>query len=172
MKILPSFVLLAFLSSAAFAQTPPEDVGGAKAAIAAVPARLRDGIVKITADNGKPNPPAWYIVAKNDSGEVYSVTVAQGQVTEEKPSLNLRALFTAPASINLSKIAVGSDGAWQAAQTYSAEKGKTLGSVSYALEQKGRDAAPVWSVWCYTKDGSYIGFLEVLATNGSVISSE
>ncbi len=45
---------------------------------------------KISADNGTPNPPAWYIVAKTGNGEVFSVTVAQGQLVEEKPSLNLR----------------------------------------------------------------------------------
>ena len=55
---------------------------------------------------------------------------------------------------------------------YSAKKGKTLDSVSYALQQKGRDAAPVWAVWCYAADGGYIGYLELLATTGAIVSSE
>ncbi len=145
---------------------------GVKTAIAAVPAYLRDGIVKISADNGTPNPPAWYIVAKTGNGEVFSVTVAQGQLVEEKPSLNLRALFAAPAAINLARLTIGSDGAWAAAQNYSQSKGKTLGSVSYALEQKGQDAAPLWSIWAYTKDGSYIGYFQLLADTGTVINAE
>lgn len=151
---------------------PTSNEGGVKAAIDAVPMRLRNNIVKISADNGTPNPPAWYIVAKTDNGEVYSVTVKAGQVIEEKPSLNLRALFTAPAAIDLTQLAVGSDGAWAAAQNYCQSKGRKLGSVSYALEQKGRNAAPLWSIWCYGGDGGYIGYLEILASNGTVISSE
>ena len=145
---------------------------GALAAIEAVPVYLRDGIVKITADNGTPNPPTWYITAKNGSGEAYSVTVSQGQLVEEKPSLNLRALLTNPSTINRARLRVGSNGAWTAAEQYVLKKGKTLGSVSYVLEQKGRDAAPIWSIWCYGRDGSSIGYLQVLADTGTVINAE
>jgi hypothetical protein len=145
---------------------------GVKAAIDVVPAHLRDGIVKISADNGTPNPPAWYFIAKTGNGEVFSVTVAQGQVVEEKPSLNLRALFAMPATINLARLTVGSNGAWAAAQNYAQSKGKTLGSVSYVLEQKGKDAAPLWSIWCYDKGGSSIGYFQLLADTGAVINAE
>lgn len=170
MKSPPALAL--FLASTVWLFAQPANPDGVKAAIAAVPAHLRDGIVKITADNGNPNPPTWYIVAKNAGGEVFSVSVADGQVTEEKPSLNFRALFTQPAPIDLARLSVGSDGAWTIAQNYASKKGRALGSVSYALEQKGRAAAPLWSVWCYAPDGSYIGYLEILATTGAVISSE
>lgn len=170
MKPFLCLVVCSFVASVLPAQTA--DADGALSAISAVPERLRNGIVKLSADNGTPNPPAWYFVAKNDSGEVFSITVTDGQVTSEKPFLDLRALFTAPAAINLSKLQIGSNGAWAAAQKYAAGRGKTLASVSYALEQKGRDAVPLWSVWCYAADGSYIGFLEILATTGAVVSSE
>lgn len=149
-----SFLILCLTSLSAVAQFQPPSPGavpptvaqngnpdGVKAAIAAVPAYLRDGIVKVSADNGTPNPPAWYFTAKTGNGEVYSVTVAQGQVVAEKPSLNLRALLTNPSEINLARLTVGSNGAWAAAQNYTQSKGRTLGSVSYVLEQKGRDAA-------------------------------
>lgn len=145
---------------------------GLKAAIDVLPAYLRDGIVKVSADNGTPNPPAWYFIAKTGNGEAYSVTVSQGQVVEEKPSLNLRALFTMPSTINLARLKVGSNGAWAAAQNYAQSKGKTLGNVSYILEQKGQDAAPLWSIWCYTQDGSSIGYFQLLADTGAVINAE
>lgn len=148
------------------------DPDGVKAAIAAVPSYLRDGIVKISADNGTPNPPAWYVIAKTGNGEVYSVTIAQGQVVEEKPSLNLRALFASPAAINLARLNVGSNGAWAAAEKYAQSKGKTLGNLSYVLEQKGQDAAPLWSIWCYTPDGYSIGYFQLLADTGTVINAE
>jgi hypothetical protein len=149
-----------------------ENPDGLKAAIAAVPVFLRDGIVKVSADNGTPNPPAWYFIAKTGNGEAYSVTVVDGQVTEQKPSLNLRALFAMPTTINLARLSVGSNGAWAAAVNYAQSKSKTLGSVSYVLEQKGQDAAPVWSIWCYTRDGYSIGYFQLLADTGKVFNAE
>ncbi|HRJ73848.1 MAG TPA: hypothetical protein PLS03_16615 [Terrimicrobiaceae bacterium] len=169
------FLLPAMLLACAAAKTTaqdPVDARGARAALAAVPAKFQSGIVKLSADNGNPNPPEWYIVAKTQDGVVYSLTISAGQVVSEKPSLNLRALVTDPSPIDVSRVAVGSEGAWQAAEKYSLSKGKTLGSVSYALQQKGRDAAPIWSVWCYGPGGGYIGLLEILATTGAVVSSE
>ena len=184
MAALRTLLLVLGLSSNLFAQfQPPTGVpggvpskaanpNGALAALALVPPIYLDDILKISADNGTPNPPAWYILAKKTEGEVFSITVSQGQITEEKPSLNLRALLGDPTGIDLSKVAVDSNGAWGASMAYCTKKGKSLGSVSYALQQKGRDAAPVWAVWCYAEDGGYIGYLELLATTGAVVSSE
>lgn len=150
----------------------PVNPDGAKAALALVPATYGDGILKLSADNGTPNPPTWYILAKKTEGEIYSITISQGQITEEKPSFNLRALLGNPTAIDLSKVTIGSNGAFEIAGGYCAKKGRKLASVSYALQQKGPDAAPVWAVWCYGGDGSYIGYLEILATTGDVVSSE
>jgi hypothetical protein len=140
--------------------------------MALVPPTYGDGILKVSADNGTPNPPVWYILAKKTGGEVFSISVSQGQITQEKPSLNLRALLGNPAPINLSKVQVDSNGAWNVAVGYCTQKGRNLGSVSYALQQKGPDAVPVWSVWCYGEDGGYIGYVELLATTGAIVSSE
>lgn len=178
MAQLRSLLLVLCVSAGAFAQfqppgaEPAANPGGANAAIALVPPLYGDGIIKVTADNGTPNPPAWYILAKKTEGEVFSITVSQGQITEEKPSLNLRALVGNPTPINLAKVAIDSNKAWDIAFGYSAKLGKTLGSVSYALQQKGPDAAPVWAIWCYDEAGSDIGYLEILATTGAVVSSE
>jgi hypothetical protein len=179
MKLLRSlFLTLAVLPLAAWGQFQPPpsadaaNPDGAKAALAMVPMRYSGGILKLSADNGTPNPPAWYILAKKAEGEIFSITIAQGQITQEKPSFNLRALVGNPSPIDLGKVLIGSDDAWKVAQGYSAKKGRELGSVSYALQQKGPDAAPVWAVWCYGEGGGYIGYLEILATTGAVVSSE
>jgi hypothetical protein len=154
------------------AENVPANPGGALAALALVPPKYGDGILKLSADNGTPNPPTWYILAKKTDGEVYSLSVAKGQIIQEKPSLNLRALLGNPTPINLSKVKVDSTGAWNVAMGYCTQKGRTLGSVSYVLQQKGADAVPVWGVWCYGPDGGYIGYVELLATTGAIVSSE
>ncbi len=169
MKYLALLFTVAFAASLSAQTTPGGDV---LSAIQAVPPGLRSSILKISADNGTPNPPMWYLLARKDEGELVSIAVAQGQITEQKPTLNLRALVTDPSPINLDKLSIGSDGAWTAAEKYCDTKQKELGSVSYALQQKGPDAAPIWSVWCYDGRGRYIGMIELLATTGAVISSE
>lgn len=150
------------------------DPGGAKAALAALPEKYRHGVLKISADSGNPNPPAWYIIAKNaDAGDAnYSVTVTGGAVTAEKPSLDLRELLGHPTVIDLGAVALDSTQAFEEASTKSTAAGHTLGTVSYVLQQQGGDAAPVWSIWCYGPDGSYFGEMKILATTGAVIATD
>lgn len=169
-NLLASLLAVSLLS---FIPAHAADKGGGEAALNALPAKYRDGVLKLSADNGTPNPPTWYIVAKNsnEGGALYTITIEGGQVVRERLSLNLRALI-ANSPINLRKVRVGSDDAWNAAVKYCDRRGRKLGSVSYALEQHGGDASPVWSVWCYDLGGSYIGLIKILATNGSIISNE
>jgi hypothetical protein len=150
-----------------------QDSGGALAALNALPQKYRDGVLKLSADNGTPNPPQWYITALNSdaSNTIHSIIITDGQITSEKLSLDLRsAMQNSP--LNLGAIRIGSTEAWNAAAGYCRGKGKTLSSVSYVLQQQGKDATPLWSIWCYDKGGSYIGFLKLLATTGTVISSD
>lgn len=44
--------------------------------------------------------------------------------------------------------------------------------MSYVLQQTGADSAPVWQIWCYDRGGRYFGYLEIAATNGTVISTD
>jgi hypothetical protein len=44
--------------------------------------------------------------------------------------------------------------------------------VSLALRQKGGSSAPIWSVWCHGPSGSCQGLLQMLATDGTVISND
>jgi len=162
---------LILLSSFGVAQAA--DPNSALTAIAALPPKYQNGILKVSADNGTPNPDTWYILAKNSSqeGAMYQVGVSQGEIVSEKISLDLRAAIT-DSPINMSKVRIDSDGAWAAGAKYSASKGKKLGNASYALQQQGRDAAPIWSIWCYDAKVRYIGLVKILATTGAVVSSE
>lgn len=166
-------LLTSLLLIAGFATLHAADPGGGIAALEALPPQYRDGVLKLSADNGVPNPKTWYVVAKNSrqNGAMYQVAIAQGQIVSEKISLDLRAAIK-DSSIDLSKVLVDSDGAWAAGARYCSSKGRTLGNASYALQQQGRDAAPVWSIWCYDANVKYIGLVKVLATTGAVISSE
>jgi hypothetical protein len=148
--------------------------GGFLDAVQILPPEYRQGLVKVSADDGKPNPETWYFLARNavKANDVYALEVTNGALTLEKPSFDFRALLGKPTSISLPRIQIDSLGAWDIAATFSQSRGRQLGSVSYVLEQKGTSAAPVWSVWCYDPKGADIGEIQILATNGSIISSD
>ncbi len=147
--------------------------GGFLDTIQVLPPEYRRGIVKVSADDGNPNPETWYFQARNanKANDVYSLEVTNGVLNLEKPSFNLGALLGKPTPINLAKLEIDSLGAWDIAVDYCRSHGKRLGTVSYVLEQEGASAAPIWSVWCYDPAGNDIGELQILATNGSIISA-
>ena len=164
---------LSLILAAGFGPLQAADPNAALAAIAALPAKYQGGVMKVSADNGVPNPPTWYIVAKNarQDNAMYQIGITQGQIVSEKISLDLRTAIR-DSAINLGKVQVDSDGAWAIAAQYCERKGKRLGNASYALQQEGADSAPVWSIWCYDARVKYIGLIKILATNGAVVSSE
>lgn len=169
-------LLLAFFASAISLTSHAQEMDpkGAIAAMDALPLNYRDGILKLSADNGDPNPLQWYILAKNSrrGDRIYSITVADGQIIAEKPSLDFREILNESTAITLADISVDSGQAFAIAQRHAEAAGKKLGSVSYVLEQKGQGAVPVWSIWCYDPAVKYFGYLQILATTGAVISSE
>lgn len=173
-KTVRKFFLMFSLCAAAWASLHATDPKGAIAALDALPLSYRDGVLKLSADNGNPNPLQWYILAKNSrrSDRIYSITIADGQIIAEKPSLDFREILNGSTAINLADISVDSTKAFDIAKQYTESAGKKLGSVSYVLEQKGQGAVPIWSIWCYDPSVRYIGYLEILATTGAVISTD
>ena len=130
--------------------------------------------MKLSADNGDPDPPQWYILAYRGSPDdgLFSITIAKGEIVQEKPSLNLGELFKSPSPIATERITIDSPAAFEIAQHFAAANGRNLGTVSYVLQQTGADSAPVWQIWCYDQGGRYFGYLEIVATNGNVISTD
>jgi hypothetical protein len=143
-------------------------------ALSVLPPEYQAYIVKLSADNGNPNPPEWYFLAYRGSPEegLFSIAIANGEIVEEKPSFNLGELFRNPSSIAVEKIAIDSPTAFEIAKEVAAANGRNLDTVSYVLQQTGPDSAPVWQIWCYDRGGEYFGYLEIAATSGAVISTE
>ena len=158
------------LTSSAFA----EDSKGALANLRAVPAELQNGIMKLSADNCDPNPDIWYVVAKSDSKKsgFRELELASGQVVSNKPTLGLRETFSSDQPIHLDKIQFDSRDAFDLAQRYARANNKVIASVSFALTQQGSSAVPVWYVWCYGPNETYFGQIQILATDGTVISND
>jgi len=140
----------------------------------ALPVQFQDGVVRVSADDARPDPTIWYFTSrKNDRrGLLTNLNVSHGQILSERPSINPRSLLTGASAISWRRIQCDSTDAWRLAQEFANRRSRTLASVSFVLEQRGRDAAPIWSVWCYDPSGRYIGFMSILATNGSILSTD
>lgn len=166
------FCFFLFLASGLFLRAGDES--GAIASLNALSSSYRDGVLKLSADNADPNPDTWYVAAQKDGDDsnIHNITVADGQVTSDKRTLGFREIFSQASPVSLDKVTVDSREAFEIAQNYAKANGRMLGSVSFVLQQKGASAAPVWSVWCYGPDGSYLGLMQMLATNGTVISND
>lgn len=153
---------------------PQQDSNSALGALSILPPQYQDHVVKLSADNGTPDPPQWYVLAYRggpDEG-LFSITIANGEIVQERPSLNVGELFRNPNFIAIERMTIDSPAAFGIAQQFAAANGKKLKSASYILQQKGPDSAPVWKVWCYDRGGQYFGYMEIAATNGTVISTD
>ncbi|MEO8206893.1 MAG: hypothetical protein ABI615_11990 [Chthoniobacterales bacterium] len=150
------------------------DFKNIRTAIDALPGKYKNGVIKISADGGNPNPKEWYFVAHNAEKKraVFNITINHGDIVEEGFSRDPRAIFSRASAIDFSRVLVDTDGAWQACEKFVHAKNKKLGSVSYVLEQSGKDAAPIWSLWCYSPRNGYIGMIKILATTGDVVESK
>lgn len=140
-------------------------------AASVLPDRYRSAIVRASADNGTPDPPEWYFISRaaHSPDGILSITVRNRKIVQQKTSLDLRVMLGEYSPINLAQVLIDSRGAWDIAKRYVAARDRTLGSASFQLDQKGADASPIWSVWCYDPEVKYIGLLKVLASTGDVI---
>lgn len=171
MRLSLALLLSLFLPAALFAAPDPN---GAVAAMQALPGQYQNGIMRLSADHGKPTPPYWAIIARNPArrGLPTSLTVSRGRITSERATLNPRALISGDTPITLGRVRIDSPEAWRRAQRFASDRGRRLDSVSYVLQQRGSNAAPVWSIWCYDSRGRFIGFVSLLATTGAIISTD
>jgi hypothetical protein len=165
-------LVLAFVALAAALQAA--DPAGAIACLQSLPAKYQNGVLKLSADNASPNPDAWYLVVLSggDDSNIHSLSMAKGQILSNRRSLGFREIFSQASPMELGKIAVDSRDAFGIAQRYARANKMTVGSVSFALQQSGDSAVPVWSVWCYGPSGSYLGLMNILATDGTVVSND
>jgi hypothetical protein len=167
-----NLLTLAFVALAAALQAADPD--GAIACLQSLPAKYKNGVLKLSADNASPTPDAWYLVVQSggDDSNIHNLSMAGGQILSNKRTLGFREIFSQASPMALDRVVVDSRDAFGIAQRYARANRMTVGSVSFALQQSGDSAVPVWSLWCYGPSGSYLGFMNILATDGTVVSND
>lgn len=155
------------------AQDPGPAPTGAEAAMLAIDPKYTEGIVVVTARGGTPVPKEWIVVARDtdNQGVLHKITVANGQVISDAPSLNTYEALRQNVNIQPNQVQVDSDNAFWIAQPIAAANQKIIGHVDYALTIRGKDATPIWTLNCFDINGGYCGKVVLLATTGAVLET-
>ncbi len=163
---------LATFTLCASAEKP--DPLGAIAALAKLTPGLARDVVKVSGDNGNPNPGSWYIQTRdrNDANRQIRVIVTNGRIEEQKPRMDFRQAIAPSTAIDISEVRIDSGAVFEIARKYAEANGRQLGMVSYVLAQESRGASPIWSAWCYDPDENYFGMIRILAANGGILLTE
>jgi hypothetical protein len=170
------FLATTFALSTSFAR---EGRTGARAALQALPAHFAREVVRLSADNGRPDPTRWYVLARNRSeaglfvkNPLYSITIADGQISEAKRFVDARQIFNRRNFINIPSVRIDSSVAFSIARNALGPAGQGMRSASYQLTQRGRAADPIWEVWAYGSSNRYLGVVKLSARTGTVMSTE
>jgi hypothetical protein len=152
---------------------------GARAALQVLPPHFATEVVRLSADNGRPNPTRWYVLARNRRAgglfvrhPLYSITIAGGQLSEAKRSLDARQIFNRKNFIDIPSVRIDSSDAFSIARDALGPAGQRMRSASYQLTQRGPTADPIWEVWGYGSSNRYLGVVKLSASTGAVISTQ
>ena len=175
-----TFALLLFPAIISSLTSLAEESGpGIRAALQALPPHLATQVVRITADNGRPNPTRWYVLARNrrEAGlflrnPLYSITIAEGQLSEAKRFVDARQIFNQRNFINIPVVRIDSSVAFSIARNALGAVGERMRSASYQLTQRGSTADPIWEIWGYGKFNRYLGVVRLSARTGAVLSTK
>lgn len=133
----------------------------------------------MSADNGRPNPTRWYVLARNRSeaglfvkNPLYSITITNGQLSEAKRFVDARQIFNRRNFINLASVRIDSSIAFSIARNALGPAGQGMRSASYQLTQTGHAADPIWEVWGYGSSNRYLGVVRISARTGTVLSTQ
>jgi hypothetical protein len=168
---MPKILLTLALLALPFFQSCGRDPKGGIACLEALPPQYRNGVLRLSADNADPDPKFWYVAAQTASEGIHNLTLAAGNVVSDKPALGLRELFSSASPVDIAKLAFDSGDTFARARDYGQVNGKVVESVSFQLQQNGSNAAPVWTLWCYGPGESYLGQMQMLATDGTVVAN-
>jgi hypothetical protein len=152
---------------------------GARAALQALPPHFAREVVRLSADNGRPDPMRWYVLARNRAegglfvkNPLYSITITDGEISEAKRFVDVRQIFNRRNFINIPSVRIDSSVAFSIARNALGPAGQRMRSASYQLTQRGRAADPIWEVWAYGNSNRYLGVVTLSARTGAVISTK
>ena len=128
-------------------------------------------VVSISGLLGRPQPAAWRISLSDPGarGGVREVEIVSGKIFSERTPARSQMAGTMP--IDLTKLNVDSDGAFQTAEQEAARNRVGFDSVNYRLAPDGPGGEPVWRLELFDYEQRPVGKVRIAAGNATVLSA-
>jgi hypothetical protein len=136
--------------------------------------RSENALNRVTAlvgQSGRPQPVAWRVVLDDPAarGGVRELDIVSGQIASERTPA--RPAVTGSPPIDLTKLNLDSDGAFQTAEREAKRNQVGFDSANYRLSVEGASHDPVWTLELFDYDQRPVGTVRIAASNGALLSS-
>lgn len=140
--------------------------------LSALPEKFRNGVIDMTSDNGSPDPQTWYVTAKspNEGGGLRYLEIRQGRIASNSGFSFISNMFWSHKPMALPKNTIDSRKVYEIAKRHAASNGYSVSQASFLLKNQGKSPEPVWTAWCYGSGDTYLGSVQVRASDGSILS--
>ena len=151
---------------------------GLRAALQARPPHLAKQVVRVSADNGRPDPMRVCAGQKSPRGGlVFEKAPLQHHdhrrtTFRSEAVVDARQIFNQSNFINIPSVRIDSSVAFSIARNALGAADERMRSASYQLTQRGSTADPIWEVWGYGSSNRYLGVVRLSARTGAVLSTK
>jgi hypothetical protein len=120
---------------------------------------------------GRPQPVDWRVTLDDPTarGGVRELDIVSGQISSERTPAQPAAAGLPP--IDLTKLNLDSDGAFQTAEREAKRNQVGFDSVNYKLAVEGPSHEPVWTLELYDYEQRPVGTVRVAASSGALLSA-
>jgi hypothetical protein len=128
-------------------------------------------VTSLVGHSGKPQPVDWVVTVEDPEarGGAREFDVVAGQITSERTPVH-PAAGGLPA-IDLTKLNLDSDGAFQTAEREAKKNQVGFDSVNYKLSIEGASRDPVWTLDLFDFEQRPVGTLRISAGSGALLSA-
>jgi hypothetical protein len=120
---------------------------------------------------GRPQPVDWRVILDDPTarGGVRELDIVSGQISSERTPAQPAAQGSRP--IDLTKLNLDSDGAFQAAEREAKRNQVGFDSVNYRLAVEGASHEPVWTLELYDYEQRSVGTVRLAAGSGTLLGA-
>jgi hypothetical protein len=128
-------------------------------------------VIAISGQSGRPQPVDWRIILDDPTarGGVRELDIVSGQISSERTPARPSQARVRP--IDLTKLNLDSDGAFQAAEREASRNQVGFDSVNYQLAADSVTGRPVWTLEIFDYEQRAVGTVRIGASNGTLVSS-
>jgi hypothetical protein len=150
----------------------PVEAETALTALKALPKNVAGKVLRIEAQNGRPEPETWRLTVRDSEAEfgLREYVVHGGQVVGDAESSPPPAHPLDPEAVIGPSVKLDSDKVTALALEYALANGVVVGSMNHELQKQAVKRPAEWKITCFSEDGAEAGSLVFSASKGAVLS--